>query len=48
MTIETINVKGNASKAIEDHHKSLKTEAKEQIDGLKLNEPKKKCQIIEI
>jgi hypothetical protein len=28
MTIETINVKGNASKALEDHHNRLKTEAK--------------------
>ena len=48
MTIETINVKGNASKALEDHHNRLKTEAKEPVDGLHLNEPKKKCQIIAI
>ena len=41
MTIETINVKGNASKALEDHHNRLKTEAKEPVDGLHLNEPKK-------
>ena len=31
MTIETINVKGNASKALEEHHNRLKTEAKELI-----------------
>ena len=48
MTIETINVKGNASKALEDHHNRLKKEAKEPVDGLHLNEPKKKCQIIAI
>ena len=48
MTIETINVNGNASKALEDHHNRLKKEAKEPVDGLHLNEPKKKCQIIAI
>ena len=48
MTIETINVKGNASKALEDHHNRLKTEANEPLDDLHLNEPKKKCQIIAI
>ena len=29
MTVETINVKGNANKVLEEHHSKLKSEAKE-------------------
>ena len=42
MTIETINVKGNASKVLEEHHSRLKSEAKEINNELHLNKPKKK------
>ena len=47
MTVETINVKGNANKVLEEHHSRLKSEAKE-INIELLAKPKKKCQIIAI
>ena len=48
MTVETINVKGNANKVLEEHHSRLKSEAKEINDELHTAKPKKKCQIIAI
>ena len=48
MTVETINVKGNANKVLEEHHRRLKSEAKELNDELHTAKPKKKCQIIAI
>ena len=46
MTVETINVKGNANKVLEEHHSRLKSEAKEINNELHTAKPKKKCQII--
>ena len=48
MTVETINVKGNANKVLEEHHSRLKSEAKEINNELHTAKPKKKCQIIAI
>ena len=41
MTVETINVKGNANKVLEEHHSRLNSEAKEINDELHTAKPKK-------